>query len=119
MPLEVMEIAGFGTGAMVSLLMLKEASSFFKERKNGKDHQNHQYNLVEKLDELSRQMENLYDWHNVRDQDGVPVWYFKRSLEDTLDKLSDSITKQTLAMERIVLRMEAMDQKLYSLANLQ
>ena len=117
MPLEVMEIAGFGSGAMVSLLMLKEVSSFLKDRKNGKNHQSHQHDLTDKLDDLSRQIENLYDWHNVRDQDGVPVWYFKRSLEDTLDKLSDSITKQTLAMERIALRMEAMDQKLYTMAN--
>lgn len=42
-----------------------------------------------------RQIQDLYDWHNVRDRDGRFAWYVRQSLESSLDRLADAILAQT------------------------
>ena len=42
-----------------------------------------------------RQIEDLHDWHNVRDADGRFAWYVRQSLENSLDRLADAILAQT------------------------
>lgn len=55
--------------------------------------------IEEKLEELERKTDELYAWHNIRDDEGVFVWYVRKSLEESIDKLEDSISdlkKQTV-----------------------
>ena len=36
-------------------------------------------------------VKDLHDWHSVKDADGLPIWYVKRSLEDRITLLSDNM----------------------------
>lgn len=55
-----------------------------------------------KLNDMAVQIRDLHDWHSKTDQDGVPVWYVRRSLEEAIDKLAENIQKQTDAFTRLV-----------------
>lgn len=47
--------------------------------------------LSNRFSETERNIHDLWEWHSVRDSDGVPIWYVKRSLEDSINKLKVSI----------------------------
>lgn len=36
-------------------------------------------------------VKDLWDWHSVKDADGLPIWYVKRSLEERISTLSDTM----------------------------
>ena len=62
-----------------------------------------------KLDSLNHINKTMYDWHDKSDEDGVKIWYVRRSLEEALQELettkgnnSDTF-KFTLALHPIVL----------------
>lgn len=75
------------------------------------------------LAKMSRQIENLDELHSVKDQDGVPVWYFRRSFDEVLHKLLEmlesmdrrqeieakSAEKRDKVMERLVNSMSKME----------
>ena len=41
------------------------------------------------------QIQDLHEWHNKDDGEGVKIWYVRRSLEDAITKLSINIGLQT------------------------
>jgi len=51
--------------------------------------------MVKMLDDIQKRTQEMHQWHNVKDHDGVPVWYVRRSLEDAIIKLAATIDKQT------------------------
>jgi hypothetical protein len=61
--------------------------------------------MFPQLREQLKRMDDMYLWHSKEDSDGVKVWYLRTSLEKTLDRLSDTLTKQNeligAAVERI------------------
>jgi hypothetical protein len=66
-----------------------------------------------------RMIGQLHEWHDQKDNDGVRVWYVRRSLEDAMNRLADSIekqndvaTKQSNALERMVDRIERLENKI-------
>ncbi len=44
------------------------------------------------LKEPLEQITELHEWHNKSDQDGVKIWYVRKSLEDTLKESSVAIS---------------------------
>jgi predicted metal-dependent hydrolase len=54
------------------------------------------------LQKLARQQEDLWNWHAREDDEGVKVWYVRRSLEDAIKELSLSIRTQTEVMAQLV-----------------
>jgi len=56
------------------------------------------YDLVQKIYDKTQW---LYEVHHKFDDDGVPLWYVRKSLEKVIVKLSDSIEKQTQIMGQI------------------
>lgn len=44
---------------------------------------------------VAKQIQDLHEWHNKTDDDGVKVWYVRRSLEKAIDKLGDNLELQT------------------------
>lgn len=42
---------------------------------------------------MVRQIDDLYGWHDVTDEDGVRVWYLRRSLEKAINRLADVVEK--------------------------
>lgn len=55
-------------------------------------------------------LRELYDWHDKEDDDGVKVWYMRKGLEAAITRLADGIASQNALMERLVERMERLDQ---------
>lgn len=47
--------------------------------------------LEGKTADVERKIKDLWDWHSVRDQDGIPVWYHRRSTEESIHKLKEAI----------------------------
>lgn len=56
--------------------------------------------LVSKILTISKQTEDLYTWHNISDEEGVKIWYVRRSLEEAIGKLADNIAEQTKLMSK-------------------
>ncbi len=45
--------------------------------------------------EIGRQVAELHKWHDKTDQDGVPVWYVRSTIEQAILALSANVEKQT------------------------
>lgn len=56
---------------------------------------------------IHTQTQDLWDWHNVNDQEGVKLWYVRRSLEDAVRALSKSIQIQTDVLREIYQEQKA------------
>lgn len=50
---------------------------------------------------LCRQVNDLWVWHNKEDDDGVKVWYVRRSLENAIEKLAEAIDTQSNVLVEI------------------
>lgn len=62
---------------------------------------------------MAKQVQDLYDWHSKTDDDGVKVWYVRRSLEKAIDKLGDNLELQTKLlseMHRVLLQLRKDDE---------
>jgi len=46
------------------------------------------------LRQMARQINDLHDWHDKEDDDGVKVWYVRHSFEEAVVKIGDGIAKQ-------------------------
>jgi hypothetical protein len=64
------------------------------------------YTVVRKCcDEMERMvdyMEDLHKWHDKEDDDGVKIWYVRRSLEEGIKKLPVTLEKQRQLMSSLV-----------------
>jgi len=65
--------------------------------------------IEEKIDDLAKDAEEMYDWHNKSDQDGVKVWYVRQSLENALrdnakatEAIAKNIELQTRLLEEMI-----------------
>ena len=63
------------------------------------------------LQRIGRQVDDLHDWHDETDADGVKIWYVRRSLEDALHSLSENISLETKLLDRIDRRLERIEHK--------
>ena len=68
---------------------------------------------------VEQQIKDLHDWHNVQDQDGVKVWYVRRSLEEAIVKLSAAVeglaqkdATQNVILERLVTVVERLENQM-------
>ena len=58
--------------------------------------------LDSRCSQNARVLEELYKLHDVKDGDGVPIWYVKQSLESAIEKLADNIGRQTEVFRELV-----------------
>ncbi len=54
---------------------------------------------------MSKQLHELYVWHNKEDEEGVKIWYVRKSLEDAIKALSLNIAEQTKVLQSMVIAM--------------
>ncbi len=71
------ELTSVGTLGLLALLVGREVVRMTRES------------------EIHQKIRDLYQWHAKTDQDGVPVWYVRQSLEEAINRLADNIEKQT------------------------
>ena len=53
------------------------------------------------LVKMARQIEHLNEMHAKTDEDGVPVWYVRRSLEKAVTDLNEAIRHQTELLQAL------------------
>lgn len=65
--------------------------------------------VEEDLGKLKKESEDMYDWHNKSDGDGVKVWYVRQSLENALrdnakatEAIARNIELQTRLLEEMI-----------------
>jgi len=82
-------------GGVVAVLVIREVLDFLRDHRNNKKN--------DKPDgEMHQQLHDLWAWHDVRDEDGIPVWYMRRSLETALTSLvAEMKTTNSLMRENI------------------
>jgi hypothetical protein len=44
------------------------------------------------LKDLHKWVGKLYEWHDVKDEDGLPVWYVNRTLRKTVEETSETMS---------------------------
>ena len=49
---------------------------------------------------VSREVHELYDWHNVKDDDHVFAWYGRKSLTVNVEKLQAAVTELARSAEK-------------------
>lgn len=62
---------------------------------------------------LDSQIRDLYNWHNVKDRDNVPVWYVRETLENNVKDLTAAIEAMAKAAKE---QSETLDEALESVA---
>lgn len=87
-----------GAGGMFALFVLREVFSFLKERLRTQNNT--------QLDIMAKQLQELHEWHAVTDEDGVKIWYLRRSLENAIEKLTNNLDIQTQLLREMVLSMK-------------
>ena len=94
-----------GAGGLLAFLIIREVLNFLINR-NKNDKQPDLYavsHIHDHLDRMEGQVGDLWTWHNQNDADGVKVWYVRRSLEETVDKLADAIHDHNIVLRELAL----------------
>jgi hypothetical protein len=89
------QLLQLGAGGLFALLIIREVFGFLKERVR--------CNSNVTIEQMAKEVHEMHEWHAVTDEDGVKVWYIRRSLEHTLDKLSHTLDAQTQLLKEMVL----------------
>ena len=79
--------------------------------------------VEEELETLSKQSEEMYNWHDKSDADGVKVWYVRQSLENALrdnakatEAIARNIELQTRLLEEMITNQRSMSKEQAELA---
>jgi len=59
-----------------------------------------QYFRREKEERCKRQIDDLWDWHNQTDSDGVKIWYVRASLSKAIETLAESTARLAESTQR-------------------
>ncbi len=123
------DYADLGMGFAVAFLILREVFGFitnFVKKKNGDDSGNisakiaseltavrnilsEEYREMSKsISEIKHQQDDLWNWHNVQDKDGVKVWYVRQGLSQAVKDVGSAITSQNVIMERQAVVLETL-----------
>lgn len=86
--MEAMTAETLGMAAL-AYLVVRETFSYMKGRKESP--------LTAKV---IHQIDDLHEWHAKEDADGVKVWYVRRSLEDSIQSLAETLLRLERIMER-------------------
>jgi hypothetical protein len=94
-----------GVGGLLAYLVIKEVLGFVTKWKNGRNG-NSDRDQRRIMHQINERLDRLYDMHDQKDDDGVYVWYIRRSLGDAIEHLAENIAKQTQAFDRLIMLLE-------------
>jgi len=66
---------------------------------------NQMHEMKDDIKNSMKQTNELHKMHDVKTQNGVPVWYVDQNLSASLEKLADALHGNTVVMERVAERM--------------
>lgn len=64
------------------------------------------------LKETHDKIDDLHEWHNISDPNGVKIWYNRSSLEDAIKQLSKCIQHQNEIFQGMATEFQLMRQKI-------
>ena len=96
-------------GGLLAYIIIREVLDFIAKRKESSG----TTDLDTRVSEIHANVVWLREIHDVKDADGVPVWYVRQSLEHAIEKLSESITKQTELLQCMLtaIKLNGKDEK--------
>lgn len=103
-----------GVGLIAAIMVIREVLGFLDKRKytngNSLEHgavMNEHVNDVRiAISKVKDKVDDLHDWHNKTDEDGVFNWYVKRSLEDAIKDLGEKMCQQIEVQTKILRHMQ-------------
>jgi hypothetical protein len=97
-----------GVGGIFAIMVIREVLGFLRDRKGGATSEEGA-KTRELVHQVKSKLDELHKWHDVRDDEQVPVWYVRKSLEREIGKLCEAVgkleqaaTKQAAAIEKLV-----------------
>lgn len=110
------ELTGIGVGGIFAVLVIREVFTFVKGRQHNHGPMNGSLGRIEaKVDTIMSKTAQLHQWHAVTDQDGVPVWYVRRSMERAVDRMAEATDRMVTLLERMAAMQEDTHEKLKEL----
>ncbi len=100
-------ISQIGVGGTFAVIVIKIVLDELRDRRDAARRS--------KLETIAQQTRDLWEWHNVNDQNGVKLWYSRRSLEDTIRKLVEIAEHQRAILERIDLHLSDLKERMKQL----
>lgn len=88
-------------GGVLALLIIREVLGFLKTKNASPP-----CAFCKECKLMAKQIQTLYDWHDVSDEDNVKVWYVRKSLERHIGELTqvvrnlNALLTQTLNKEK-------------------
>jgi len=99
-----------GVGGIFALMILDRVFVFLNKKKNGKicaDNNIPEITRIihawdEKIWDHFLKQERLFEMHTRVDDDGVPLWYRRKSLDEAMLKLAENIEVQTGVLKSLI-----------------
>jgi hypothetical protein len=99
-PSTLTEVLG---GAIVVVIILQMVFAFLSKRASSEREEG----LKSVLADIDRRVDELHRWHDRDDEEGVKIWYVRKSLEDAVTRLADVIDQQGGLFRELVSEMKA------------
>lgn len=104
-----------GVGFIAALMVIREVLGFLEKRKNVSGGHNfimneHVNDVKGTVSAIKDKVDDLHEWHNKTDADGIPLWYVRRSLEESIRDLGEKIYLQIEIQTEILRHMEKMEE---------
>lgn len=104
-----------GVGFIAALMVIREVLGFLERKKNGSGGHNfimneHVNDVRGTVSAIKDKVDDLHEWHNKTDADGIPLWYVRRSLEESIRELGEKIYLQIEIQTEILRHMEKMEE---------
>lgn len=109
------KILELGVGLIAALMVIREVLNFLDKKRGGSDDggavmSEHVSDVKGSVTAIKDKVDDLYEWHNKTDADGVPLWYVRRSLEQSIKDLGEKIYLQIEVQTEILRHMEKMEE---------
>ncbi len=107
-----------GVGLIAAIMVIREVLGVLEKKKltNGNSHDHgavmneHVNDVRFAMSKVKEKVDDLHDWHNKTDEDGVFNWYVRRSLEDVIKDLGQKIEMQIGVQTKILQHMQKMEE---------
>ncbi len=109
------KILELGVGLIAALMVIREVLNFLDKKRGGEGDgdavmSEHVSDVKGSVTAIKDKVDDLYEWHNKTDADGVPLWYVRRSLEQSIKELGEKIYLQIEVQTEILRHMEKMEE---------
>lgn len=107
---------------MAAIMVIREVLNFLDKKKFHSDNTNaglkghgavmneHVNDVRFAVSKVKEKVDDLHDWHDKRDADGVPLWYVRLSLEGSIKDLGEKICQQIEVQTKILQHMQTMEE---------